>query len=348
MLTKRPPDPRILLLTIDDETLLSDATPLASLGNRMGSELQRVFEAGARGIGIDVLLPETWARSEGFSQLVLRHPDSVTLAAVTTTSGVVIGPECIAGATTAALGSERAAALFGFVNTAADEDGINRRARMEHHGDDGLARPSWAARIAAMLSTAPPDHSDTLFLIDRSVDWNQLERVSWKNLNDELSERPGRFRDRLVLVGGTFGASGDEVRLFSRSEAVVPGLVLQALSVNSILSGFRVRDAQGWRVLVGVFLTAVAVTAAILCTVAVSRGWLLVGAVFLTYVAAAILVFVINQTVVPMVAPLAILAAGAALGLAVRLVARPVPSLWTARLRSPSINHDDRTRLVST
>lgn len=347
LLPKRPPDPRILLLMIDDETLLADSTPLGLQGDRIGAELQRVFEAGARGIGIDLLLPEAWGRSEGFSQLVLRHADSLTLAAFGTPSGAVIGPECIAGATTAVLGAERASALFGFVNATMDRDGVYRRARLEYLTDDGRARPSWAARAASILRAASDQSADP-FLIDRSVDWSQLERVSWKDLSVEVSEHRDRFRDRLVLVGGTYAGSGDEVRVSSRSEAVVPGIILQALAVDSILAGFRVRDVRGWPVLMGVFLAAAAVTAAILCTVRLARALLLVVSLFLAYGTVAFLVFVMYQKVVPVAPPLAAIAVGAVLALVLRLVARPVPSSHTTRLRRPWRRNDDRTRLVAT
>src|SRR5206468_8615091 len=70
------PDPRILLITLDERS-----TPLADRADEIGGTLERIFAAGARGVAIDVLLHERWSRSQAFSDLVLRHPESLTLAA---------------------------------------------------------------------------------------------------------------------------------------------------------------------------------------------------------------------------------------------------------------------------
>ena len=67
-----------------------------------------------------------------------------------------------------------------------------------------------------------------------------------------------------MLVGATYAASGDEVRLSGRSADVVPGLVLQALAVDSILSGFPIRDVPRWTIFAAVSLLAAVVSAAIL------------------------------------------------------------------------------------
>ena len=236
--TARGPDPRILLLVLDDDSLKSNPAPLGAQGDRIGLELQRVFHAGARAVAIDLLLPEAWSQSHTFPQLVLRHASSLTLAAFSTPEGAVIGPECIAGTTTAALGADRAAELFGFVNSPQDSDGIHRRSRLDYQTDDGERRRSWAARAASTVGVANAGEMARPFWIDRSTDWTRLERVSWKDVSEELVVRPDKFKDRLVLVGASYAGSGDEVRLSTRSEQMVPGLILQALAVDSILSGF--------------------------------------------------------------------------------------------------------------
>src|SRR5436305_1983935 len=72
------PDPRILLVTLD-----SRSTSLADRGDEIGGTLERLFAAGAQGVALDVIvLHKQWSRSQTFSDLLLRHPEKLTLAAV--------------------------------------------------------------------------------------------------------------------------------------------------------------------------------------------------------------------------------------------------------------------------
>ncbi|RXL95876.1 CHASE2 domain-containing protein, partial [Citrobacter sp. AAK_AS5] len=48
--------PRLLLVTIDEATLHSDATPLSARGDAAGILLERAFSAGAAGVALDLLL----------------------------------------------------------------------------------------------------------------------------------------------------------------------------------------------------------------------------------------------------------------------------------------------------
>ena len=192
---------------IDDDTLQKEPTPLGAQGDQIGTRLQGVALAGARGIAIDLLLNEAWGQTEGFTQLVLRHENSLTLAALSTADGTVIGPECIAGATTVALGPDRAAALFGFVNADADEDGVHRRSRLTYQADDGRPRPSWAARAAATVAGSQPQRAAGTFWIDRSVDCDaiaagELERPRSRsgNPSGHLPGPPGAGRRDLRRV----------------------------------------------------------------------------------------------------------------------------------------------------
>ena len=335
---ERSPDPRILLLAIDDDSLQKESTLLGAQGDQIGVQLQGVALAGARGIAIDLLLPETWARSEGFSQLVLRHEKLLTLAALSTLDGKVIGPECVAGATTAALGADRAAALFGFVNATEDPDGVHRRYRLAYETDDGQSRPSWAARAASIVTGGDGTRATHTFWIDRSVDWTRIERVSWKDVARELAARPDRFHDRLVLMGATYAGSGDDdVRLSSQSDAVVPGLILHALATETILSDFRVRDVRRSNLLAGIALTVAAVSAALLCIARFPVALLLVALVFLAYGAVAFLLFVGNRIVLPVAGPLVTVAAIALLTLTLRVA-------W---LRSPPGAHREGLALTN-
>ena len=227
------PDPRILLVALDDRS-----TPLADRADEIGGTLERIFAAGTRGVAIDVLLHERWSRSQAFSDLVLRHPESLTLAAFSSGKDV-LGTQSVAGLTAAALGPRTTASLFGFVNLDEDPDGVIRHGRIQFRDRDGDERPSWAARAA---ETAFPrraaDRKD--FWIDHRIDPAGFDRISWRDVPDALATRPWIFRDRLILVGGD---GGDDVHRVPRREGRVSGLGLQALQVATLAAGSPVREA---------------------------------------------------------------------------------------------------------
>jgi eukaryotic-like serine/threonine-protein kinase len=243
----RPPDPRILLVTLDDASLAKRRVPLAERAEEIGSTLSRVLAAGARHVAIDLLLPAPWSDSAAFSDLVVRHPQALTLAAFSGPDGTVTGTDCVAGLTAAALGPERTAALFGFVNLDEDPDGVVRRGRLGYHDRSGRMRLSWAAKAAASLpGGAPASASATApFWLDPRIDGPRFARISWRDVRAALDRNPGLFRDRLVLLGGDFRSSGDDVHrvpYHGQGISAVSGLTLQALLVDTIAAGLPVRE----------------------------------------------------------------------------------------------------------
>jgi serine/threonine protein kinase len=317
----RPPGPDILLLMLDDASLAADATPLVQRAEQFGVGLQHIFDAGARSVAVDFLLPQAWSNSEPFTRLVLRNQDALTLAAYSPASGEVIGPECIAGLTTMALGPERASALFGFINLDQDDDGVSRRARVSYHDREGGWQPSFAARAAArvrgMQGKAAPLESGEEFWIDHTIDSALFERVPWKDLDATLRNNPGRFRDRLVVVGGDFSGSGDDPRVPNRG--AVPGVILQATIIDTILSGLPLK---------GVGDTAAMIFAGVVCAllsifVLLGRRAVTVSSLLVLVVAAyaggAFLLFSLANVVVPVVGPAVTWIIGAALAWGIRL-----------------------------
>jgi serine/threonine protein kinase len=234
----RQPDPRILLVTLDERS-----TPFPDRGDEISNTLDRVFAAGARGVAIDVLLPERWSFSQGFSNLVLRHPDNLTLAAFSS-AGEVVGIKSVAGLTAVALAPGRAESLFGFVNLDEDPDGGVRRGRLRFRDIAGNERPSWAARAAGTAFSLPiNDRND--FWIDHRIDPAGFARISWKEIPGALAQKPWIFRDRLVLVG--IQAEGDDVHRIPRRAGQgerMSGLMLQALQVATLAARLPVREAQ--------------------------------------------------------------------------------------------------------
>lgn len=322
------PDRRILLVTVDEASLQADRTPLAERADEFGGRLERVFGAGARAVAIDFLLPETWSQSEVFSRFVLNHAPALTLAAFSPPGGKIIGPECINGLTTAALSPESAAGLFGLVNLEEDRDGVTRRARFSYDDRRGSERMTWAARAVGTKPVGDParvgvpsDRSKRPFWIDYGVDWTRFQRVSWKDLDQQVRRAPAVFRDRLVIVGGDFVASGDEahrVPHLAGASPEVSGLVLQALIANTMLTGLPIHDAARALVLIGVGLAATIVGAAFLCLRNLSVPVMILVGIVLIHFATAVVAFRQAHVVVPVAGPAMTLGLFALLSFALR------------------------------
>jgi CHASE2 domain-containing sensor protein/tRNA A-37 threonylcarbamoyl transferase component Bud32 len=302
----RAADPRVLLVMTDEGSLAADSRPFADRADEFGTVLQRVYAAGARAVAIDFLLPRSWSRSRPFSELVLRHPDTLTLGAMATPNGKMVGTECVFGITTTALGPEATSSLFGLVNVEQDEDGVVRHARLFYREQSGARRLSWAARATAVAGVAAASGHRPDFLMDPTLDWRRFERLSWTQIPSALDEHPEIFRGRIVLVGGDFLLSGDDshriVGRDGRPEAV-SGLALQALTVDTILAGLPVRESRGTPFL----LALAAAWAAATCVLSLRRPQRVIAlatAGALAYAAAALLWFAWTLLVMPVAGPL--------------------------------------------
>lgn len=310
----KAPDPRILLVTFDEASLDSSPLSLADRADEIGSTLSRIFDAGARSVAIDLLLPEKWSRSRSFSDVVLRHADALTLAAFSAPDGSLVGPECLDRLTVAALGP-RTAQIFGFVNLDEDRDGVVRRGRLWFHDRSGNERLSWAARAAR----STPIRRD--FWIDTRIDWTRYSRISWLQVSAALDRSPEIFRERIVLVGGDFRGSGDDYHRTAR--AAVSGLTLQALMVDTILKGLPVREPGRMSVLLCLILAAALSPTILLCSRRTASPvlWLALASGF--YLAVSFPVFWWTGLMLPVAAPLLLLLTGALAAVALR---RNLPS----------------------
>lgn len=327
------PDPRILLVTLDEPSLADISGSLSDRADEFGRELRGIFAAGANGVGIDLILPAKWSTSWEFSKLVLDHAEALTLAALSTPDGEIVGTESVAGLTAVALGPRRAADLFGFVNLDENGDGVIRQGRLLYRDTAGGERPSWAARAAGRAKHTGRPQIDRLpesnrFWIDHRIDWQRFARISWKDVPAALRDRPEMFRDRLVLVGGDFLGSGDDYhRIPPRrgAPAAVSGLTLQALMVDTILSGLPVREARWIPVhAVSVLVTGIAM-AGILCWRRRVIGVAVLAAVAGLYVGYSFLALHREGVLLPVTAPCLIALIGALLALGMRYFLRQSP-----------------------
>ena len=314
----KAPDPRILLITFDEASLDSSPLSLADRADEIGRTLSGVFEAGAQGVAIDLLLPQTWSASPGFFELLLGYSRDLTLAAFSNPDGSVIGTECIDGLTAAALGPQHPLPLFGFVNLDEDRDGVVRRGRLWFRDRDGGRQPSWAARAARELRPDLAWYNGTprSFWIDTRIDWARYSRISWRQVPTALRQSPGIFKDRLVLVGGEFRGSGDDYQRTAR--AAVSGLTLQALMVDTILAGMQIREPGRLPVLV---LAALAGALALAGLLSARRAgpiavWLAAAACL--YLAVSFPVFWWTGLMLPVTSPLLLLLLGLLAALVLR------------------------------
>jgi CHASE2 domain-containing sensor protein/tRNA A-37 threonylcarbamoyl transferase component Bud32 len=323
----RPPDQRILLLTIDEKRQLS----LVDRADEIGDTLDRVFAAGARSVAIDLLLHAKWSDSPAFSDLVLRHSETLTLAAFSEPDGRVTGTECVAGLTAAALGPDRTANLFGFVNLDEDRDGVVRKGRLGYRDRSGRVRPSWATKAAAAFraGTIPPNEAANAFWIDSRIDWPRYQRISWRDLPAVLDRNPELFRDRLVLVGAGFRGSGDDYHRVphrSRKTAVVSGLTLQALLVDTIAAGLPVREPERAPVLAVVTLLTGLAMVGILCLRRPGPLMTFLAVAAVLYLAASFPAFWWAGQMLP-TSPLLLVLLGLSLALIVRRMLPPAPEV---------------------
>lgn len=315
----RAPDPRILLVVVDEPTLAADSTPLASRADEFGRTLEAVFDAGARAVAVDFVLPAQWSQSQPFSSLVLLHAEALTLAAISPPGGETVGPECLGGLTAAALGPVRSSNLFGLVNLDQDPDGVIRRGRLHYRDQSGAERSSWAARAARTF--APIDaRGRRAFWIDETVEWKDYGRVAWRDVAAAIGRTPGVFRDRLVLVGGDFVGSGDAHRIVATNggPAAVSGLVLQALMVDTILAGMPLREVPEVPVLLAFGLLTGLAVRAVLCRARPGGAFLLLAGVALVYVALTVAAFAQARLLLPVTGPLLVALIGLSLGALVR------------------------------
>ncbi len=339
-LPKHPPDPRLLVVAIDDVTIATDSRALADLAwaDSAGQNLERMLAAGARVVAVDLLLPATWSQSQTFARVISRRAGELVLAQFSTSSGDVVGPECVSPLVANLLGPERFRSLFGFVNLQEDQDRAVRHGQSTYADQDRQERPSFAAR-AATISWKRSLSPESPIWIDYSVPLQDLPRISWKDLPARLDTAPGDFKDKVVIVGADYSGAGDEHRVPAFASAdVVPGVFVQALIVNTIGAGLAVHVAG---------LTGCLVLAAFLsfATLALALrfphrfGWVLAGAsaALLSYILIAFAIFRLSNTMLAMVAPCFAILLGMLVAWALKSYLRPYPTPATSAASAESI-----------
>lgn len=215
-----PPDPRWLVVEIDDAALAQDQRPLVEWSDTVSRAIERFFDSGAQRVAIDIHLPEQWSRTNDFTRLVMRHADQLTLA-VRSANAATLGTESVSPAAASVLGSDRYLKLFGFVDLEPDADNAIRRSR--------AAFPSGQVSFAARAIGSPVTRPDP-FWIDFSA--QPIPVISFR---DAGAIDAARLRDRIIFIGSTYNGAGDDWPV--ARGAKMPGVVLQAEIANTLVRG---------------------------------------------------------------------------------------------------------------
>ena len=323
-----PFDPRLLIISIDDGALQADASPLAQQDVRIAAAIQSVFDAGAKAVAIDLLLPDAWGSSEAFSRLLVARADHLALAAFSTPEGKLVGTGLVHGLATVALGTDRAAALFGYVDLKPDDDGKIRRMRTHFTDSSGRLWSSFAGRAAALIDGSTPlGKSDLPRWIDFSSDWRHIPRISLAELKNALADRRGLFANRLIILGAEYSGSGDihKIPASGGPRQEISGTRLQALMIDTLLGTRMVRSAStlawlpGWTLLL-IPLAGRMLTRPRLRPVFISGLIALVG-----YLALSFATFLYGYVLLPMATPALALLSTLGLSRLLRRQLCPVP-----------------------
>jgi CHASE2 domain-containing sensor protein len=278
----------------------------------MGLLLQRVFNAGARGIALDFLLPESWGRSESFARLILLNQDRFILASYIKEDGRLLGTECLNGLVMAALGSEeRAAALFGFLNVPPDRDGRIRRVDLGYDDPNGRRLLSMPVKAYRLLTSKSPaaEQLDRPLRLDFSTDWTAFRRISWKDLSISVDQRPDVFLNKMVFIGGEYEGSQDLHRIPKRPgfPDEISGLLVQALALDTLIQNTNIRQVPAFLALLPPALLFLAFSALLFIRPKAVPTAAAFSLLLLGYISWAIFSFIRDRQLVPIGTPLAVL-----------------------------------------
>jgi CHASE2 domain-containing sensor protein len=257
LVPKHAPDPRLLVVTLDDEAIAGDPRPLAEWDGKFTDLMERILGGGARAIALDFLLPPSWGESQNFARVIETHPDRIALA-IFSQSGKVVGTECISALTAQILGPERYSGLFGFANLAEDEDRRIRRERLFFSDRDGNLRPTLASRATRAGSLWPSalQADNREVRIDYSIPPKAIAAVSW---NAASAKPPDFFADKLVILGADYAGGSDRHRVPATADPDwVSGSVIQAMIANTIAENLPVGEVSLLACLAGMSLACFA------------------------------------------------------------------------------------------
>jgi len=219
------PAAKVAVVLIDEEALrVGGSWPWDRA--RLAGLVQGVFDAGAKGVVIDLLLPEERAGDALLARALERGP-SLLAAGMDDSGGWVLPNRAL-----------RAAAL-GHVSYDLDRDGVVRRfSSTKQRGERVLPALSVAAArlgdprrpVPVGVTLRPGYHTWPIPTVDATT---------------VLAGRPAEIlRQRIVFIGISAAGVGDRfVSPLSREGSPDPGVLVEAVAAEAILSGDLMREA---------------------------------------------------------------------------------------------------------
>ena len=321
--TQPPPDD-IVVVGIDDATFDDPDVRWPFPRSWHAQVIDEVRRAGARVIAYDVQFTEPSPRGQAAQ-------DEALFAAVERAAGriVLATTETGPGGSTRVLGNDRfrrsLGARVGNALTPADANGVIRRLRHEVGSLKSFAVV--AAELASGRRIPAEAFPQEKAWIDYHGPPNTLATESFGAVRRGEVD-PEVFRDRIVVIGATAPSLQDVAATSASGEQLLSGPEIQAEAISTVLRDFPLRSASAGISLLLVALAALAPAALALRLrpLPAAAAALAVGA---AYLGGAQLAFD-GGLVIPVVAPLAGLAVGAAGALAAGLV---VEALERQRVR---------------
>ena len=369
-LTPRPvPDPDLVLVEIDERSLSAWPEPIVGWGGHFADALDRLHASGARVVVFDWIQDQPMERY--FPGGDTRWADAITRA-----GNVVMAkasaryqpgeaPHWIGPAPQLLYALPNADADLGYVElTTVDradtlvtamkpalvdgdrlEKSLAVRALERYFGQESEIRHgTW--RIPG--KTSVPLRADGSVLVNYPAQVGSpgaLKRVSLVDVARGPRGGDARFRDKIVLVGATYTASGDfqyvPVRNgIARKERRVPGVEIHAALLRTLLSGRPIRQPSAsatWSLAVLLSLFGLAA----FYRMPFARGFFLTAGAAVAWITAGFALFIVRDYALPLALPLLGLAiTGGGLGLyrAVREEGerRQVLGLW-GRYQDPRL-----------
>lgn len=307
----QPPPSRVVVVGVDDKTFDDLDVQWPFKRGLHARVMDRLAGDGAKVIAYDVQFTEPSpfpAEDERLLESAGRHAERLVLATAESDGG-----------RTKVLGDGQAfEAIGGRVGNAvlpADPNAVRRRAPHSIGGVASFAVATVEQGTGRRVEREP--FGDRGAWIDFHGPGGTLPFVSFSDvLRGEFA--PGTFRGAYVVVGAANNTLHDEAPTSTSGSELMWGPEIQAEAVETILSGFPLRDSPGW---VGIAALIVLALAPGLLSTRLSPSRALLGClgVALLVAAAAQLAFLAG-IVVPVVVPLAALAFATVATLAIAAV----------------------------
>jgi adenylate cyclase len=302
----QPPPDDIVIVGIDDRTFSDYPFVPYPLPRRYHARaIRRLAKAGARAIAYDIQFTERSNSGDADAALVdavAAAPGRIVLA--TTETDATGGTRVLGGDDLL----REIGARAGNAIVPSDANGVIRRMAYE------IDRLQAFGVVAAELATGRRQQPFDSALIDFHGPPGTLTQYSFSQV--EKGRVPAAaFRGKIVVVGAIAPSLQDVSATSTSGDELMSGPEIQAEAISTILRGFPLREAAGW---VGWLLTLALGAFPILAGLLLRpvRGLLAAVAVGALFAAAAYLAFR-GGVIVPVVAPLVTLAAGAVAVLAV-------------------------------